>query len=219
MTNVKNAPQEVFLDFKLDQDPESERHETVQLKEKEWKVVIKDLVRGVDMKTLGQKALKSREVDLNRSRNLDVVVWDGPGRGRRLTTKRFRFHHIDVDAYATMLPVYYMNERVNVSVRHVATDPGKGFIEDVVASVAGINQLATAQGDGLGPPVKIGKNDSYDFWFGVDPATPKVPFSVKVGKKSNAFAGTLTINAGGEDKEKDKGKDKAKEKEAEGTPQ
>jgi hypothetical protein len=207
LTNVKNNNQEVFLESKLEQDTESERYETVKLKGKESRGVIKDMVRGVDMKKLGQKALKSREVDLGRPRHLDIIVWDSPARGRRLTTRRVRFTHLDVDAYASMVQVYFENEVVYISVRHLGTDPGKGYIEDVIASVAGMNVTATKHGDGLGAPCKIGKNDFYVFWFGVDPKTTKVPWSVKVGKKSNAFNGTLAMNPDGDEKGKEKDKD------------
>ncbi len=213
VTNLKKNNQEVFLEHKLEQDAESEQHATVLLKGNERKVVITDRVRGVDMKNLGQKVLKSREVDLGRPRHLEIVVWDSPARTRRLTTRRFRFTHLDVDSYAAMLPVYYQNEVVYLAVRHLATDPGKGYIEDVTASVAGLSQLATADGDGLGKACKIGKDDFYGFWFGVDPKTPMVPWSVKIGMKSNAFHATLTINPGAKEKEKEKDKDKDKDKE------
>ena len=48
--------------------------------------------------------------------------------------------------------------------------------------------------------------------FGIDAVTPKVTWSVKVGKKSSAFAGTLAIKAG--EDEKDKNKNKETEKDA-----
>jgi len=208
LTNLTEEDQDVFIDYKLEQDQESERHEKVTLKGKESRPVIKDYVRGVDMKKLGQKVLKSREVDLGRPRQLDIDVWDGPARGRRLLSRRFRFNHLDVDSYAAMLPVVcdLDNQMVYFAVRHLASDPGKGYIEDVMGTVAGFSQLATVQGDTLGKPCKISKDDFYGFWFGVDPKTPKVPWSVKIGKKSNAFGGTMAVNPGA-DKEKAKDKD------------
>jgi len=205
LTNLTNNNQEILLEYKLEQDSESERHEIVKLKGKESKVIIKDRVRGVDLKKLGQKVLKSHEVDLGRPRHLDIDVWDGPARGRRLATKRFRFNHLDVDAYASMMDLHYDagDEMVKLVVRHLGTDLGKGYIEDVIASVAGISQPATVNGDGSGGACKISRDDFYGFWFGVDPKTPMVTWAVKIGKKSNAFSGTLKINAGGKEKEKD----------------
>ncbi len=85
----------------------------------------------------------------------------------------------------------------------------------MTASVAGLSQLATAEGDGMGKACKIGKDDFYGFWFGVDPKTPMVQWSVKVGMKSNAFSGTLTINPGAKEKEKEKEKEIEKEKDSE----
>ena len=210
LTNVTNNNQEIFLETKLEQDPESEHYVAVKLKGKETKLgVIKDLVRGVNMKELGQKALRSREVDLGRPRHLDVTVWDTPARGRRLTTRRVRFTHLEVGAYAAMGQIYFDagTQRVTLAVRHLGTDPGKGYIEDVIASIDHLSQPATVQGDSLGPPCKISKNDFYVFWFGVDPKTPKVTWSVNIGKKSNAFAGTLAISAGADEKPKEKEKD------------
>ena len=214
LTNVTNTNQDVFLETKLEQDPESEQYAPVKLKGKETKLgVIKDLVRGVDLKELGQKALRSREVGLGRPRHLEITVWDSPARGRRLTTRRVRFTHLDVGAYAAMGQVYFDSgtQRVILTVRHLGTDPGKGYIEDVIASIDRVSQPATTQGDSLGPPTKISKNDFYVFWFGVDPKTPKVTWSVSVGKKSNAFAGTLAISAGGDEKEKEKNAEPPKE--------
>ena len=51
-----------------------------------------------------------------------------------------------------------------------------------------MSQPATVDGDALGDDCKIGKDDFYVFWFGVDPKTPKVSWSVKVGMKSDALA-------------------------------
>ncbi len=206
--NLKPNSQEVFVETKLEQDAESERHETVALKGKESKVVFRDRVRGVDMKKLGQKTLKSREVDLGRPRELEVTVWDSAARLRRLTTRRIRFNHINVDAYAAMVNAYYQNEVVYLIVRHLGTDPGKGYIDNVSARVAGMSQPATVDGDALGDDCRIGKDDFYVFWFGVDPKTPQVSWSVKVGMKSDAFAASLTINPAANEKEKEKGKGK-----------
>jgi len=203
--NLTNKNQEILLDYKLEQDSDSERHELVKLKGKESRAIIKDRVRGVDMKKLGQKALKSHEVDLGRPRHLDIVVWDGPARGRRLISKRFRFNHLDVDAYAAMMDQSYDagDQMVKLVVRHLGTDPGKGYIDDVLATVGGSSQPATVNGDGSGPACKIRKDGFYGFWFGVDPQTPVVSWSVKIGKKTNAFGGTLKINPGGKEKDKD----------------
>ena len=75
------------------------------------------------------------------------------------------------------------------------------------ASVAGSSQIATICGDGFGPVCKIAGDQFYGFWWPIDPKTPKVKFSVKVGKKSNAFSGTITVDGDSKDKDKDKDKD------------
>ena len=62
--------------------------------------------------------------------------------------------------------------------------------------------MATA----LGPHCRIsGNQDYYGFWFGVDPKTEKVNCSVKIGKKGNAFSGTLTISAGRQGRREERG--------------
>lgn len=71
-----------------------------------------------------------------------------------------------------------------------------------------MSQPATVDGDALGDDCRIGKDDFYVFWFGVDPKTPQVSWSVKVGMKSDAFAASLTINPAANEKEKEKGKGK-----------
>src|SRR5262249_16470803 len=150
-------------------------------------------------------ALGSGEVDLGRPRLLEVTVWEGPARRRSLAHKRFfRFHHVDKDAYASMMDVSYdpVDEMAKIVVRHLRSDPGKGYITDVVARVAGADQIATISGDGNGPPCKIPGDQFYGFWFHLDPKTPMVKWSVKIGKQNRAFEGTLTV--GGEPKEKDK---------------
>jgi hypothetical protein len=81
---------------------------------------------------------------------------------------------------------------------------GKGYIDDVIARVAGLSQAATDAGDGHGKPCKIPGNDTYLFWFSVDPKTPVVEWSVKVGRKHDAFKGTYTINPNVKEKEKEK---------------
>jgi hypothetical protein len=217
VTNLTNRKQEIFVDCKMEQDLESERHEAFTLKESETRPVIRGQVRGVDLKKLGQKAPRSREVDLGRPRHLDIDIWDGPGRARRLGTRRVRFTHLDVEAYAAMLPVSYdsVSQRVTLGVRHLGSDPGKGYIDDVVASVERVPQPATVGGDGLGEMCKIRGDQYYGFWFGVDPKAQMVSWSVKICKKDNAFGAALTINPGGTDKEKDKDKDKEKDKDAE----
>jgi hypothetical protein len=208
LTNLKSNNQEVFVESRLEQDAESERHETVVLKGRESKVVFRDAVRGVDLKKLGQKAPKSREVDLGRPRQLDVTVWDSPARGRRLAARRIRFNHVDIDAYAAMVNVYYQNEVVYLLVRHLGTDPGKGYIDNVIAKVAGVSQPATDAGNGEGKMCKIGENDYYVFWFGVDPKAPMVKWSVSIGMKGDAFGASLTINPEAKEKEKEKEQDK-----------
>ena len=84
----------------------------------------------------------------------------------------------------------------------------------MIATVAGLSQLATVDGDGIGEPCKIGKDDFYTFWFGMDPKTPMVNWSVSVGTKANAFSGSLTINPDTKEKQKEKEEAKGKEKEA-----
>ena len=135
LTNLTDENQELFFDYKLERDPESERHQPVKLEPKEFRVIVSDWVRGVDMKELGQKVLKSHEVDLGRPRHLDIDVWDGPARSRRLApTKRFRFNHLDVDAeYAALMDNSWDpgDGLVKIVVRHLGADPGKGYIDDV----------------------------------------------------------------------------------------
>lgn len=110
-----------------------------------------------------------------------------------------------------MVNAYYQDEVLYLMVRHLGTDPGKGYIENVIAKVGGMSQLATVEGDAQGEMCRIGKDDFYIFWFGMDPKTPSVNWSVSVGMKANAFSGSLTINPGAKEKEKEEAKGKEKE--------
>src|SRR5262249_47297643 len=160
----------------------------------------------VDLKKLGQNVLPPHGVDLGARRDLVVDVWDTPAHGRRLTTKRFSFIHLDVDAYAATGDLGYDPGTgvFWIVIRHLGTGLGTGYIEDVIARVAGLSQPATTEGDAKGGLCKISGNDGYFFWFSVDPKTPMVAWSVKVGRKDNAFSGTYTINAEAKEKEKEK---------------
>jgi hypothetical protein len=202
LTNLTDKDQTVYVDYKIEQDPESKKDKTVTLKGKKAKadfskVVFIDGVRGVDLKALGQKELKTHEVDVGKSRYLQIDVWDSPAGRRRLTAtpKRFRFTHLDVNSYAAMVNQFYdaAEERVYLQVCHLRTDPCKGYL-DVSASVANSSQGATD---------RIPAGQGYSFWFGVDQKVDKVKWSVNIGKKVNAFDGTLKINAGDKEKEKD----------------
>jgi hypothetical protein len=193
LTNLKDKDQTVYVEYQIEEDPEAKRNMTTILKGKSSrvdfsKVVFKDGVRGVDLKALEQKKPGTHEVDLGKPRYLQIDVWDSPARGRRLTAtpKRFRFTHLDVKSYAGMVNQFYdaAEERVHIQVAHLRTDPCKGLL-DMTASVAN-----SSQGAHYGIPPDRG----YDFYFGVDPQTDMVKWSVNVGKKINAFSGTLTIN-------------------------
>jgi hypothetical protein len=206
LINLTNKEQKVVVEHTLEQDPESKRRKEVTLKANEKKVVFTEWVQGVDLKPLGQKDPKHREVDLGRSRYLDIDIWNGPGLKRR-ATKRFRFTHIDVEAYAAMALYDYDSvlQRVILRVRHLGTDPGKGYLDNVVATVGppnvkGASQEATEYGDGLGPPCKIGRNNYYEFWFSVASDTPSVEYSVKIGNKFKAFHAPLMVGGGGKEK-------------------
>ncbi len=59
LTNWTTTPQDLLVDYKLEQDPESERHEVVKLKPKESKAIFNELVRGVDLKKIGARRSKA----------------------------------------------------------------------------------------------------------------------------------------------------------------
>jgi len=202
LTNLTDKDQTVYVDYKIEEDPESKKDKSVTLRGRKSKVevstvVFTDSVRGVDLKALGQKAPKTHEVDLGRPRYLEIDVWDSPARTRRLTAgkKRFRFTHLDVNSYAAMVYQHYdaAEERVYLAVRHLGTDPGKGYLDDVSATVANSSQSAGS---------RIPTNQGYYFWFGVDPQTDMVKWSVKIGNKGNAFDGTMKINTGAKEEGK-----------------
>ena len=70
------------------------------------------------MKKFGQKVLKSREVDLGRPRQLDIVVWDSPARSRRSDDQKVPFHPSRRRCVRGNGPVYYQDEMVYLTVRH-----------------------------------------------------------------------------------------------------
>jgi hypothetical protein len=208
--NLTKSNQSVFLEYELEDDKKTEHHE-LKIGPKGFKA-IPDWIRGVDTKNQGQKVPGSREVDLARPRHLEVKVWDSPARMRPLATRRFRFTHIDVDQYATSQDMFYDRGEGKfwILVRHLGSDKGKGYINDVTARVAGLTQAATHDGQPDGKPCLIDRNHFYGFWFTIDPDTPVVDWSVRIGKKSNAYGGTYTINEGAKKKqEQDKEKQKA----------
>jgi len=195
LTNLTDKDQEVYVDYRIEQDPESKKDKKETLKGRKSKVEFSkvffiDGVRGVDLKALDQKVPKTHEVDRGKSRYLQIDVWDSPARSRRLTAtpKRFRFTHLDVNSYAAMVNQFYdaAEERVYLQVWHLRTDPCKGYL-DVIASVDNSSQPAF---------FRIPADKGYYFWFGVAPETEKVKWSVQIGKKVSAFNGTLAINPG-----------------------
>jgi hypothetical protein len=201
LTNLTDKDQTVYVDYGIDQDPESKKDRTLILKGRKAKVdtsnnvAFSDRVRGVDLKALDQKVLKTHEVDLGKSRYLQIDVWESPARLRRLTAapKRFRFTHLDVNSYSGMVNQFYDagEQMVYLQVCHLLTDPCKGYL-DVSASVENLTQ---------GARDRIPSGYAYSFWFGVEPKTDKVKWSVNVGKKIGAFNGTLTINPGAKKEE------------------
>lgn len=135
------------------------------------------------------------EVFVGRPRILTVEVEeDAPSRRPLALRRRFEFHQLAITEYAWVVAQFDTTKGdMVVDVHHLRSDPVRGPLIDVAATIGG-QRWEMKQGEGLL------RGKYYHFWknYGPDPTLwpEKIPWSVDIGRKTRAAEGVTEVLQG-----------------------
>lgn len=134
------------------------------------------------------------EVPLDRPRFLTVEVLEGGPGGRPLAfPRRFEFHQLDVKQYAEVTPSNAITNRLQVVVHHKRTDPVRGPFR--VKGIVGTELLEKDLNGGDVWVARGGKPAILQSQLILPGTQEKIPYSISIGLKENAFRGEVSTNA------------------------